>query len=73
MPGVDEKVHENREKHKVEIPLGQNSAVQNGTTENWEAASAGNKRGGHGRANRDRTACARLFRAALYEFANKIA
>jgi hypothetical protein len=39
MSGVDEKVHENREEHKAEMPLGQNSAVRNGTTENWQAVS----------------------------------
>jgi hypothetical protein len=34
MSGEDEKVHENWEEHKTEIPLGQNSAVQNGTNKN---------------------------------------
>jgi hypothetical protein len=55
MPGIDEKVHENREEHKAEIPLGQNSAVQNGTTENREFATDRNKRVCHGGASRDRT------------------
>ena len=32
--GIDEKMHKDREKSKAEIPLGQNSAVQNGTVKN---------------------------------------
>src|SRR6476646_4707251 len=55
MSGVDEKVHESREEHKAEIPLGQNSVVQNGTTENREFATERNKRVCHGGASRDRT------------------
>jgi hypothetical protein len=47
MSGEDEKVHENWEEHKTEIPLGQNSAVQNGTNKNQRVV--------HGGASRDRT------------------
>jgi hypothetical protein len=39
VPGVDKKVHENREEHKGKIPLGQNSAVQNCPREIWQAVS----------------------------------
>ena len=56
MPRVDKKVHENREEHKPEIPLGQNSAVQNGTVKNGQAVSGRNKRDVHGGASRDRKA-----------------
>jgi len=50
-----QKVRENREEHKPEIPLNQNSAVQNGTVKNRQAVSGRNKRDVHGGASRDRT------------------
>lgn len=54
--GIDEKMHEDREENKAEIPLGQKSAVQIGTGKNRQAVSDRNKRVGHGGASRDRHA-----------------
>jgi hypothetical protein len=46
----------NREEHKPEIPLGRNSAVQNGTAKNGQVVSDRNKRDVYGGASRDRKA-----------------
>src|SRR5260370_13962876 len=52
--GVDEKMHENREERKAEIPLGQNSVVQNGNSKNWQAVSDIKKKVVHGGASQAR-------------------
>jgi hypothetical protein len=49
-------MHQDREKRKAEIPLGQNSAVQIGTSKKGQAVSDRNKRVKHGGASRDRKA-----------------
>ena len=53
--GIDEKMHEDREESKAEIPLGQKSGVQIGTGKNGQAVSDRNTRVKHGGASRDRT------------------
>src|SRR5215471_11923493 len=54
--GIDEKMHKDREESKTEIPLGQNSGVQIGTSKNRQAVSGRNKKVKHGGASRDRRA-----------------